>query len=99
MMPYATDAEADMHTVGIEMLREDLVAYVARARAGERIVITNRGEAVAELSPLSPEVRLIQRLVADGTARWSGRRPELRDTGVVNRGPSLSGTIVEDRDG
>ena len=87
-----------MHTVGMKMLREDLASYVARARSGERIIITDRGEDVAELAPLSPEVRVIRRLVAEGKARWSGRRPGLVASGVVNTGSSLSDAIVEERD-
>jgi prevent-host-death family protein len=82
----------------MKMLREDLATYVGRARAGERIIITDRGEDVAELAPLSPEVRLIRRLVADGTARWSGRRPALAGTDVMMDGPSLSEAVTEDRD-
>jgi prevent-host-death family protein len=87
-----------MHTVGMKMLREDLATYVARARAGERIIITDRGEEVAELSPLSPEIRLVRRLTAEGSARWSGRRPALLSSDVINTGRSLSDAIVEERD-
>jgi prevent-host-death family protein len=87
-----------MEAVGMRALRENLAAYVARARAGERIVITDRGEEVAELVPMSPEVRALRRLVAEGRASWNGQRPALRASGVVNTGPSLSDAIVEDRD-
>jgi prevent-host-death family protein len=86
-----------MEQVGMKMLREDLATYVARARDGERIVITDRGEEVAELVPLSPERRVIRRLIAEGRAQWSGRRPSLRPTGVVNHGPPASDAILEDR--
>jgi prevent-host-death family protein len=87
-----------MHTVGMKMLRDELATYVAQARAGERIIITDRGEAVAELAPLSPELRLARHMVTQGRARWSGRRPALRGSGVVIRGLSVSDAVIEDRD-
>ena len=38
-------------TLGIRDLRSDLAAAVRRARSGERTVITDRGDPVAELGP------------------------------------------------
>src|SRR6266852_7325423 len=40
-----------MRTVGIRELKDHLSDYLRQARAGELIVITDRGEPVAELSP------------------------------------------------
>jgi len=87
-----------MDTVGMKLLRDELAAYVARARAGERIIITDRGEEVAELAPLSPELRLARHMVNQGRARWSGRRPALRGSAVINRGRGVAEAVVEDRD-
>ncbi len=39
--------------VGIRDLKARLSEYVGRAAGGERIVVTDRGKPVAELSPLS----------------------------------------------
>lgn len=85
-----------LDTVGLKTLKENLGAYVARAREGERIVITDRGEEVAELVPLSPERRSLLALVADGRAEWSGGKPRL-GPGVRNRGRPVSEAVVEDR--
>jgi len=38
-------------TLGIRDFRSDLAAAVRRARSGERTVITDRGDPVAELGP------------------------------------------------
>ena len=42
--------------VGIAELKAHLSAYVARAKAGERIVICDRETPVAELRPTVPEL-------------------------------------------
>lgn len=41
-----------METVTIRQLRNDVSRIVRRAHAGERLVITSRGVAVAEIRPL-----------------------------------------------
>ena len=40
-----------MATVGLKILKDRLSEYVRRAASGETIVITDRGRAVAEMSP------------------------------------------------
>ena len=87
-----------MEAVGMRALRENLAAYVARARAGERIVITDRGEEVAELVPMSPEIRALRRMVAEGRASWNGQRPALPEPVIIHRGKPFSDSIIEDRD-
>jgi antitoxin (DNA-binding transcriptional repressor) of toxin-antitoxin stability system len=44
--------ETATQRVGTRQLRQELAGYVARAAAGERIVVTIDGEAVAQLGPL-----------------------------------------------
>lgn len=85
-----------MSTVGIKMLKENLSEYVAMARAGERVIITDLGEEVAEIGPLSPERKAMRRLVAAGMVRWSGRKPRVGG-GPVNRGDAVSDAVIEDR--
>ena len=40
-----------MSTVGLRELKNNLSRYVARARSGESVSITDRGQIVAELNP------------------------------------------------
>lgn len=40
-----------MHAVGIRELKNKLSEYLRLVRAGERILVTDRGEVVAELGP------------------------------------------------
>jgi prevent-host-death family protein len=61
-----------MHSVGIKTLKNKLSAYVRAAAAGEAVLVTDRGQVVAELvSPrvradASPTERLLGELVRQG---------------------------------
>jgi prevent-host-death family protein len=86
-----------MEEVGVRRLRDGLSRYLERVRAGETIVVTDRGEPVARIVPakIPPD---LARLVAEGRVRWNGRRPTVPDRTVgVSPGPPLSSYISEDR--
>lgn len=85
-----------MQIVGIRELKAHLSRYVASARAGERIVITARGEQVAELVPVSAELQTLTQLEQQGRLSWSGRRPVFRHP-PAHLGPSLSDAVLEQR--
>lgn len=83
-------------TVGIRELKSKLSEYMERTREGERFLVTDRGEPVAEIIPLSPERRALAKLVSEGAVEWQGGKPKgLR--GVVVRGEPVSETIIRDR--
>jgi prevent-host-death family protein len=91
-----------MESVGSRELKNRLGKYLRLVRQGETIVITDRGEPVAELRPLEPArsdlTKKLQRLVARGSISLPKRdirsvRPPLRLPGV-----SLSDAIAEDRE-
>jgi prevent-host-death family protein len=86
-----------METVGIRELKANLSRYVARARAGERIIVTDRGKQVAEIVPLSPEFQTLNRLAEEGRISWSGRRPAF-ERGPKYTGPSVSDAVLEQRE-
>lgn len=82
--------------VGIRELRADLSRYVKRVRAGEEIVVTDRGKAVARLLPVAGE-RTIDRLIREGRiipARNKG--PRSRAEPIDGAGP-LSDLVLRDR--
>ncbi|MFN2470761.1 MAG: type II toxin-antitoxin system Phd/YefM family antitoxin [Gaiellaceae bacterium] len=56
-----------MH-VGIRELRENLRAVLERVKAGDAVVITERGRPVARLVPL-PANDPLERLIAEGRVR------------------------------
>lgn len=61
------------HRVAIGTLKAKLSEYLARAKAGEALVVTDRGTPVARLGPLEGETAL------------AGRESELARAGLVRR--------------
>lgn len=58
-----------MEVVGIREMRQNLSRYARRARSGESFVITDRGQAVAQLAPAPGRASAVDRLVAERGAR------------------------------
>lgn len=85
-----------MVSVGIRELKAKLSSYIEKVQQGEQILITDHGEEVALLVPLSKERKAIKALVASGKARWNGGKPTGAD-GVTVKGKPLSETILEER--
>lgn len=85
-----------MLAVGIRDLKSRLSAYIARVKAGERIIVTERGRPVAELVPISPERHAIEAMVEQGKLRWSGGKPTGLK-GVETKGESVADAVIEDR--
>jgi prevent-host-death family protein len=84
--------------VGIRELRADLSRWVKRARAGEEIVVTDRGTPVARLVRVDGE-RKIDRLIREGVVipaprPWRGPLPMPEPIEGVE---SLSDIVLRDR--
>lgn len=91
-----------MTSVGARELKNRLGRYLRQVRAGETILVTERGRPVAELRPLAPasldlDARL-QELAAQGFLRLPTRRPSPELRRVTVPGPPLSQTILEERE-
>lgn len=85
-----------MTKVGIRKLKSKLSECMERASHGEMVVVTDRGEPVAELVPLSPTKRKLLQLAEAGELSWSGGKPKgLR--GIVVRGEPMSETVIKAR--
>ncbi len=74
---------ASREKVGVRELKGSLSAYLRRVRNGESIIVTDRGEAVARISPIAlPEalLRLAERGDVTLPRRWPAdvRLPTLR---------------------
>jgi prevent-host-death family protein len=76
--------------VGIRELRQDLSRYLRRVRAGERLVVTERGHPLAVLVPWADDADTLDRLIADGRARRGTGR--LLGVAPVSRPVSCDGT-------
>lgn len=79
-----------MAEIGIRALKQNASAVVARAAAGEVIVVTDRGRPVAQLSPLP--VGNLAALLETGQAR-PAKRP-LTELAPPERGPSVSDALA-----
>lgn len=62
--------------VGVRELKNNLSRYLARVSAGDELVVTDRGRAIAKISPIGG-TRTLQRLVAEGvvTPARAEKRP------------------------
>lgn len=88
-----------MVTVGIRELKVHLSRYLRRIRRGERLLVTDRGQPVAVMSPAAGPARdeRLDALLRDGTAHWDGGKPRGSRRPVRLRGPSVAEAVIEDR--
>lgn len=83
-------------SVGIKDLKAKFSSYVDRVRHGEQAIITDHGEEVAMMLPISRERRIVKSLEESGLAQWSGEKPKGIE-GIAIKGKPLSETILEER--
>lgn len=102
----AKSAPGLTRTAAVSELKAGLSAYLARVKAGEEVVVTDRGAPVAKLVPIprsdETEVERMQRLAALGLVRlptrvlpqgfWDRPLPE-------DPGDSVLKALLEDRAG
>lgn len=89
-----------METVGIRELKSGLSRYLKRVRAGARLTVTERGRAIATITPvtLAADLKWAHALVIGGRAQWAGGKPAgaKRPEPTVS-GRSVSAAVLEDR--
>lgn len=89
-------------TVGVREFKNHLGEYLRRVKAGESVVITDRGKPIGRIIPQHAEPTLedkIWALVAARKANWSGKK--LRPPRFRVKAPdgfSLSDVIIQERD-
>ncbi len=87
--------------VGTRELKTRLGGYLRHVRAGHRLVITDRGEPIAELRPIEEaptEAAALDRLRAIGTVTRRESRPLAAFQAIDAPDSRLSLAISEDRD-
>ncbi|MGI8684963.1 MAG: type II toxin-antitoxin system Phd/YefM family antitoxin [Acidimicrobiales bacterium] len=77
-----------MAEIGIRELRDHLSRYLDRVQAGEDLVVTDRGRAIARVLPMSGE-RTLDRLIREGrvtpaTDHERSRPKPLKTSGTVS---------------
>ena len=92
-----------MTRVGIRKLKDKLSRYLGRARRGETIVVTVRGQDAVKISPIEVRVeppsldQVLARLAADGHLRLGQGRMG-HNTPVPSTGIPASQIIIEERE-
>ncbi|HEV8397097.1 MAG TPA: type II toxin-antitoxin system prevent-host-death family antitoxin [Vicinamibacterales bacterium] len=89
------------HTVGARELKTRLGSYLQRVRQGQSLVVTDRGEPVAELRPLPSDSSLppaVITLAAKGGVTLPTRESIAAFRPIRSRARSLSGAVLEDRE-
>lgn len=91
-----------MQTVeaGIRELKSQLSAYLRQVKAGERIVITERGRPIGRLVPIAQTVEeQLERLSQVGLIAWNGQRLEpLQPLAQVQGARTVADLVLEDRE-
>jgi len=76
-----------MTTVAVRELKNRLSEYLRKVKAGERVVITERGRAVAVISAAeTPVDERIEAMVRERAARWGGGKAAGRQAAAEDQG-------------
>lgn len=86
-----------MEQIGIRELRQNASVWVAKAKAGATIQITERGQPVARLVPLTPTEQVRNILIADGQLIPAVARRTPLSTADLVEGPPLTPILDEQR--
>ena len=81
--------------VGIRELRDGLSKFLERVQAGESLVVTDRGRAVAQIVPLAADP--FERLVAEGSITLPRRPRSRRTPRRVRSGETVSDLVAAER--
>jgi prevent-host-death family protein len=86
--------------VGVRELKARLSEYLRQVKAGDVLVITERGKPIGRILPAEQSLEdRIRDLAAAGLVRWNGEKLAPFKPLVVNRGDvQVSDLVVEDRD-
>lgn len=84
-----------MTQVGIRSLRDHLSRYLDQVQAGEELVVTDRGRAIARVVPVDGE-RAIDRLIAEGVIT-PPPEPRRRRPKQIRAGGTVSDLVVDKR--
>ncbi len=88
---------AHVEKIGIRELRQNASAWVAKAKAGVTVQITDRGRPVARLVPITPAEQSREQLIAEGKL-VPATAPRLPLSTVdLLEGMSLSSVLDEQR--
>lgn len=86
-----------LREIGVREFKNGASRYIESVEAGEVLIVTRRGKAVARVVPAGMPAP-ISDLIAEGKARWNGRRPTLPEPiKLRGEGPLASDYVIEGR--
>ena len=91
----------DRNVVGARELKTRLGTYLRRVRAGRTLLVTDRGEPVAELRPLPRDTSVpaaLLKLSSERAITLPVRKSMVAFRPIRSRGRALSDAVVEDRE-
>jgi prevent-host-death family protein len=84
-------------TVGTRELKNRLSQYLRRVKAGETVIITERGKPVGQIMPIqSDQTSRLKKLAEAGVVEWNGQSVPSYQPKVVNRGKGLLSDLVSE---
>lgn len=86
-------------TVGTRELKNKLSEYLRRVKAGQTIIVTERGKAIGQIIPIGATLEeRMKALAASGFLEYSGKKLKPHKPSIINTsGRLISDLIVEDR--
>lgn len=88
--------------IGLREANQHFSKIVKAVRRGEEVLLTERGRAIARVTPLPPLTRqeaAIQKMIAQGLLRPAEKRGPMPARKPIRiKGPSIVETIREERD-
>ncbi|MDQ3452475.1 MAG: type II toxin-antitoxin system prevent-host-death family antitoxin [Actinomycetota bacterium] len=81
--------------VGVRELRNNLSRYLDRVQAGDEVVVTDRGRAIARVLPMSGE-RTIDHLIAQGLVT-PARQPKQQSSRPIKTLGTVSDLVADQR--
>ena len=87
--------------VGTRELKSKLSEYLRRVKAGETIIVTERGKTIGQIVPVKPTLeQRLRALVDSGIVEWDGKKFQPSKPVARNRSSKqVSDLVIEDRDG
>jgi prevent-host-death family protein len=87
-------------SVGIRELKNRFSQYMRRVKAGETVIITERGKPVGQIVPMQNEpAGRLKKLAEAGIVEWDGKPIPPYRPKATNRGEGLLSDLVsEDRE-
>lgn len=85
--------------VGTRELKNKLSEYIRRVKKGQTVIVTERGNVVAQLIPPRQTIEeRIWAMVDAGLADWNGKKTKPHKPRIINKsGKLISDLIMEDR--